>query len=280
MSQKEVLRILKDLGGRATSSEIRQQAKRDFPDRKLYNYVSMRLESLQNRDLVLKEETDNGICWAVSKEGNRKQLKKHTIDDSCDEMHKVMLEKEGVTIVNIVSTIYTEKGTNFDLYELYENIPNSEYNPEDDGYLTFYPPECENATVRIPSTGVLNITGAKSKEEVFSGLSCFNDKICGLGYNIDFCPEDIEVQNIVGTSSIQKEIDLTKLATDMPNNVEYDVNKNAALIFRPVTQGTVMMYRTGKVIATGVKTYEQMVSLYEQLNKETPPIENANISFS
>jgi len=280
MSQKEVLNILRKIGGRASSSEIRQQAKQDFPDRQLFAYTSLRLESLQKRNLVSKEEANGENHWVITKEGQEKSLEKRTIEDSCDQVYKKMLTSEGIEIVNIVSVVYNEEDVYFDLYDIYNGLSNSVYNRENDGYLTFYPPECENATIRIPSSGTLNITGTRSKKEVYNGLSAFEDKMEGLGYNIDISPEDIEIQNIVGTSNIQKEIDLKTLASDMPDSVEYNTDNSAALIFRPNTQGTIMMYRTGKIVATGLKTYEQMASLYKQLNDEMPPVENSNVAFS
>lgn len=280
MSQKEVLRILKNIGGRATSSEIRQQAKQDFPDRKLFSYISRRLESLQKRDLVSKEEVNGGVYWTITNQGREKSLEKHTIEDSCDKMHKEMLSNERIDIVNIVSVVYNEKDFQFDLYKLHQSIPESVYNPESDGYLSLYPPECGNTTVRIPKSGTLNIAGAKSKQEVFDGISYFEDEMNNFGYNIDVSPRDIEVQNIAGTLNIQREIALAKLASDMSDNVEYDTDNSAALIFRPDTQGTIMLYRTGKIIATGVKTYGQMISLYEELYDKMPKIEDANLAFS
>lgn len=280
MSQKEILKILKRLGGEATSSEIREQAKQEFPDRHLFNYVSMRLNSLEKRNLVSKRSADDKKYWKITQKGKNKPLKKHIINDSCNNVNKKRLENERVDIVNIVSVVYNKGKTSFDLYQISQDLPNSTYNPETDGYLNFYPTDCENATIRVPSSGNLNIAGAKSKQEVFNGISSFENRMSELGYDIEISPHDIEVQNILGTSSIQKEIDLAKLASDMADCAEYSADNNPNLIFRPEAQGTIMIYRTGKTVAIGVKTYQQMIYLYKQLNDRVPTIENAEIPFN
>jgi TATA-box binding protein (TBP) (component of TFIID and TFIIIB) len=280
MSQREIFRILKNLQGKASSSEIRQQAKQNFPDRELFAYTSVRLHSLQKRGLVSKTRSNGESCWSITENGEQKHLEKHTIEDSCNKIDKKKLSDEGIDIVNIVSVVYNNENVRFDLYRLCQEIPSSVYNPETDAYLTLHLPECKSTTVRVPASGTLNITGAKNKQEVFTGLSYFEDKMDEFDYNIDISPSDIEVQNIVGTSDAQTEIDLAKLASDMPENTKYDTDNGAALIFRADTQGTIMMYRTGKVVATGVKTYGQMISLYNQLDDAMPTAKDINTAFN
>lgn len=52
MSQKEVYEILKSLGGRATTREIRDEAHRRFPTLTLYSYVTNRLRRLEKKGIV------------------------------------------------------------------------------------------------------------------------------------------------------------------------------------------------------------------------------------
>lgn len=47
MSQEDVLAILKELGGSATTAEIRALAKRKYPTRSLYTYIIDRLKRLR-----------------------------------------------------------------------------------------------------------------------------------------------------------------------------------------------------------------------------------------
>ena len=47
MSQEDVLQILKELGGKATQTEIRDRAKTKYPKSTLYSYISTRLKKLK-----------------------------------------------------------------------------------------------------------------------------------------------------------------------------------------------------------------------------------------
>ncbi len=47
MSQEDVLQILKDCGGVATTKQIREKAKSKYPDRTLHSYVYDRLKRLK-----------------------------------------------------------------------------------------------------------------------------------------------------------------------------------------------------------------------------------------
>lgn len=52
MSQELVYNILKKLGGSATTSQIRQQARQDFPDATLFGYTTAQLKKLKNYGIV------------------------------------------------------------------------------------------------------------------------------------------------------------------------------------------------------------------------------------
>lgn len=47
MSQEDVLNILSEIGGEATTKEIRKRAKEKYPHRTLYMYVTNRLDKLE-----------------------------------------------------------------------------------------------------------------------------------------------------------------------------------------------------------------------------------------
>jgi len=63
MSQEDVLQILKELKGEATTKEIRELAKKKFRERTLYLYVTDRLKKLERNNLVSKE----GEKWKIKK---------------------------------------------------------------------------------------------------------------------------------------------------------------------------------------------------------------------
>lgn len=61
MSQEDVLNILKDLKGEATTKQIRDVAKKRFPYRTLYLYVADRLRKLEKNKKIKKE----GEKWKI-----------------------------------------------------------------------------------------------------------------------------------------------------------------------------------------------------------------------
>lgn len=68
MSQEDVLNILKKLGGKATTKEIREFAKKKYRERTLYLYVRNRLNKLKQNKKIIK----NGETWKINKNEKRK----------------------------------------------------------------------------------------------------------------------------------------------------------------------------------------------------------------
>ena len=54
MSQHDIFIILKELGGEATSGEIKELAQKKFPTRTLHQYVANRLNKLEKKGYVKK----------------------------------------------------------------------------------------------------------------------------------------------------------------------------------------------------------------------------------
>jgi Fe2+ or Zn2+ uptake regulation protein len=69
MSQEEVYKILKELGGEATTREIRERAKEQFPDLSLYQYVGDRLRKLEKNGYIVRILDNKGkIHWRIIQE--------------------------------------------------------------------------------------------------------------------------------------------------------------------------------------------------------------------
>lgn len=64
MSQKEIYIILKELGGEATTKEIKEVAKKKFPNCTLHLYVTDRLKKLEKWGIVKRVENS----WKIVKE--------------------------------------------------------------------------------------------------------------------------------------------------------------------------------------------------------------------
>ena len=63
MSQEDVLNILKELKGEATTNEIRETAKKKYRERTLYLYVLNRLKKLEKNNQI----KFNGEKWKLIK---------------------------------------------------------------------------------------------------------------------------------------------------------------------------------------------------------------------
>lgn len=65
MSQEEVYKILKELGGNATTRQIRIRAKEKFPQASLYQYVTNRLQKLEKNGYVKRTIENKHTLWSI-----------------------------------------------------------------------------------------------------------------------------------------------------------------------------------------------------------------------
>jgi len=63
MSQSDVLELIYELGGSATTTEIRELAKRKYPGRTLHLYISDRLQKLEKWETIKREIKDGKLFW-------------------------------------------------------------------------------------------------------------------------------------------------------------------------------------------------------------------------
>lgn len=269
MSQQDVLQLLKKMGGRASSSEIIQEAKKEFPERSLHSHVSMRLKDLERRNLVSKQDTGGGLVWETTSLGDNTELKKYMLSDSLSDECLSLLSEQGIDIVNVVALIDTGKKIN--IFDMDMNLSNVDYHPETDSQLSYYPEGCDNVTLRIPSSGRITVAGCSSKEELIESLNSLSSELEKIGYTLDISEYEIEIQNIVGTTKVDKELDLDQINSDFESDsVEYNPENFPGLIFRPQTTGTVMIFRTGTINLAGVKSCDQLLALYKKALQEIP----------
>lgn len=66
MSQDDVLDVLRALGGRATTSEVRAECRRRWPDRTLDQYAHHRLRRLLSWGLVRREARGRLVVWVLT----------------------------------------------------------------------------------------------------------------------------------------------------------------------------------------------------------------------
>jgi transcription initiation factor TFIID TATA-box-binding protein len=86
-------------------------------------------------------------------------------------------------------------------------------------------------------------------------------------------PEDsLKVQNIVATTSLEKEISLSKLARTQPNT-EYNPETFPGLVLRvKKPKSAVLVFSSGNLVCTGVKSIAQVKEVVEQVIKQLKKI--------
>jgi TATA-box binding protein (TBP) (component of TFIID and TFIIIB) len=269
MSQSDILKLLKDLGGRASSSELIKEAKDVFPDRSLHAHVSMRLKALERRGLVSKSDTDDGMVWQITDLGEGRSLESNVLSESLNEECISVLSDYDIEIINVVAVFDT--GEDMSLFDMDVTLSNVDYYPETDSHLNYYPSQYDSVTLRVPSSGRITVTGSCNKKELIGSLNVFSSDLDKMGVNIDVDIDNINIQNIVAITEINRELDLEQIKSDSgSNNIEYNPEKSPGLIFRPRSTGTSMIFRTGKINLMGVKSCHQLITLYNETIQKIP----------
>jgi transcription initiation factor TFIID TATA-box-binding protein len=79
--------------------------------------------------------------------------------------------------------------------------------------------------------------------------------------------EDLKVQNIVATTSLGKEVSLTKLARTQPNT-EYNPDTFPGLVLRiKKPKSAVLVFSSGNLVCTGTKSIAQVKEVVQQVIK-------------
>ena len=68
MSQTDIYHILRELGGKATSGQIKESAKEKYPDRTLNVYAITRLRSLEKKGVVRGVKKGRTTEWEITGE--------------------------------------------------------------------------------------------------------------------------------------------------------------------------------------------------------------------
>ncbi len=68
MSQEEVFKILKKLGGKATIKDITTYARDNYPNLSLYMYTTKRLKQMEKYGFVKKTVIGKDTVWEILKE--------------------------------------------------------------------------------------------------------------------------------------------------------------------------------------------------------------------
>lgn len=172
-----------------------------------------------------------------------------------------------VDIVNVVATVNFEKPTHID--QIIDKIPQAEYNPKEfsGAILRLTNPK---ASILIFDSGKMICTGTKSpslaKKSIHKIASKFQKNSI---ISLDRQPK-IKIQNIVASVSYGVEINLDACAENLPTSM-YEPEHFPAVIHKMTDpEATILLFNSGRVICTGVKTvralYRAVISLRQMLS--------------
>jgi phosphoribosylaminoimidazole carboxylase (NCAIR synthetase) len=78
LSQKLILQILESLGGHATITQIREEAKLRYPSASLYNYAGQQLRKLRKWGVVTFDATKQEWMISSPRKVHRQIPQRHT----------------------------------------------------------------------------------------------------------------------------------------------------------------------------------------------------------
>jgi len=175
-----------------------------------------------------------------------------------------------ITIENIVA--YAQIADGLDINKIAEDQPEFKYNPAEFSGLTLKLDFPKTAVLLLPG-GRAICTGAKSIEDAETSINKLVEKIKKL--NIKVKKEiNIEIQNIIATTEIGKELHLDSIAKGLIlDKVDYEPKQFPGLIFRSNDIGAaIIIFSTGKIVCTGTKKIEDATNAIESIKEKLTSI--------
>lgn len=173
------------------------------------------------------------------------------------------LEQTGLTVTNLVATLDLDR--EIDLEALADDVDQSEYHPETSPFLVYRPVADESPTVLVPSNGQISVVGAKTKQELYDATSVFLSELTELGIEVTADPEDLVIRNVVVNGDLGVDLDLNVLSIALGlESVEYEPEQFPGMIYRGGKNATVLVFRSGKIVITGVDSYSEAIEAKEE----------------
>lgn len=172
----------------------------------------------------------------------------------------------GIKIENVVAS--TSLGEDLDLPAIAMTLDNAEYEPEQFPGLIYRLKEPKTATLLF-RTGKVVCTGAKSLKDVKTAIENVTREIERGGISLNKKVK-IEVQNIVASSDLGREININAVALSLGlERVEYEPEQFPGLIYRMEKPKVVMLlFGSGKLVCTGAKKTEDVTDAIEKTRQE------------
>ncbi len=179
--------------------------------------------------------------------------------------------KWNIKIENVVAS--TSVGTELNLNEVISVLEGADYNKERFPGVVYRTKNPKTAAL-IFGSGKIVCTGAKSIEDVDSGLAQVFDKLRSIGVPVAEKPE-ITVQNIVTSADLGTVLNLNAIAIGLGlENIEYEPEQFPGLVYRLSEPKVVMLiFGSGKLVVTGGKKPEDAEAAVENIVKELKNLE-------
>jgi transcription initiation factor TFIID TATA-box-binding protein len=173
---------------------------------------------------------------------------------------------KSIKIENVVAS--TGIGTKLDLNEVIRILEGADYNKERFPGVVYRTTNPKTAAL-IFGSGKIVCTGAKSIEDVSSGLNKVFEKLKEMGIDIPKKP-DIVIQNIVASADLHTVLNLNAIAIGLGlENIEYEPEQFPGLVYRLSTPKVVMLlFGSGKLVVTGGKKPEDAEAAVEKIVEE------------
>jgi transcription initiation factor TFIID TATA-box-binding protein len=157
-----------------------------------------------------------------------------------------------VKVENIVSSITL--GINIDIEKLSTTVSGIDNPKRFPGVI--YRLKDPKLSMLIFRTGKVICSGARSKADIDRAVEQLLAKLKEGKIKVTEKPK-VQIQNIVGSASLNFRVNLDQLAMDC-EDTEYEPEQFPGLIFRLAEPKTVMLiFKSGKMIVTGAKTVAQ-----------------------
>jgi len=173
-----------------------------------------------------------------------------------------------IELVNAVGggDIHSELDLNKLLNDL--DVPIKRYDPEyhPSLYVRF---EKEGATILIFRTGKYNIAGAESVQDLVTSNKELLTRLTNLGIETSKSESSFEIRNLVFSSEFESEFKLEALTVGLGlEYTEYEPEQFPGVQYTPHGGGgTFLIFRTGKIILTGVNKTDKAKHMFEDLEE-------------
>ncbi len=173
---------------------------------------------------------------------------------------------KSIKIENVVAS--TGIGAKLDLNEVIRILEGADYNKERFPGVVYRTTSPKTAAL-IFGSGKIVCTGAKSIEDVSSGLTKVFEKLKEMGIDIPKKP-DITIQNIVASADLGTVLNLNAIAIGLGlENIEYEPEQFPGLVYRLSEPKVVMLlFGSGKLVVTGGKKPEDAEAAVEKIVEE------------